>query len=171
MWEDFFDEITRQIGAATPMVPLDGLLRGDYPTARPPVDVVLTTDRPGNLLRVGEMAKLIVENRSDRPVEIEVIGTATDGTKTILDAFPATLGPRKSASVDLDVKPGTGRETVTLFAAAGRLPRGAVLRGRNVLDRVVRDLYVLEGDGGRSRIDADTGTLGIVKRSIALETR
>jgi len=170
-WDDFFDEIVRQMGTATPVVPIDGLLRGDYPPARPALDVELRTSVPGNVLRVGEKAGLVVENRTDRRAFIELVGTDADGLKVILTKPGTAVEPRQSFTLDLLVQPGKGREHVTLLASHAPLPPGQLLRGKGVNDRVVHDLYGLMTTVGRARLEADPAALGIVKRTIAVETR
>ena len=154
-----------------PIVPLDGLGRGDYPTARAAVDVVLRTDKPGNVLRVGEKASLIVENRSDRPAFIELVGTDADGLKVILTRPGISVGPRQAYTLDLVVQPGQGRELVTLLASHTPLPPGRLLRGANVSDRVVHDFYRLTMNDGRARIEIDPAIVGIVKRTILVDTK
>jgi len=181
MWEDFFDEIVRQVGTALPVVALDGLRRGDYPTARPPLEVTLRTGAAGNLLRVGEKSTLVVENRSSREACIELVGTSSDGLKVILTKPGQRVAAGGRFELPIEVKPGKGREEVTLLAAAAELPPGRLLRGRRVAgdegrgpgvgDRVVHDFYRLETVAGRARIVADPATLGLVKRTLVLETR
>ena len=170
-WDDFFDEIVRQVGAAVPIVPIDGLGRGDYPTARPAVDVVLRTDKPGNVLRVGEKARLLVENHSDRKAFIELVGTDADGLKVILTKPGAAVEPRQAFTLELVVQPGQGREVVTLLASHAPLPPGRLLRGKNVADRVVHDLYTLSVTAGRATLASDPAALGIVKRTIVVDTK
>ena len=171
MWEDFFDEIVRQSGVAVPVVPIDGLLRGDYPTARPAVDVSLRTNQPGNVLRVGEEASLVVENRSDRKIFIELVGTDPDGRKVVVTKAGTTVSPKDSFKVDLKVQPGRGREFVTLFAADREFPAGQLLRGENVADRVVHPFYRPAVGDTRSTIAADAASSGLVKQTIAIETK
>lgn len=170
-WNDVFDEVVRQVGAAVPIVPIDGLGHGDYPTARPAVDVLLRTDKPGNVLRVGEKASLIVENRSDRKMFIELIGTDAEGLKVILTKPGTSVEPRQAHTIDLVVQPGQGRELVTVLASHMPLPPGRLLRGKHVSDRVVHDFYRLAVVDGRARIDADPAALGVVKRSIVVDTK
>lgn len=170
-WDDFFDEIVRQVGVAAPIVAIDGLGRGDYPTARPAVDVDLRTNKPGNVLRVGEKASLIVENRSDRKVFIELVGTDADGLKVILTKPGLVIEPRQTHSIELVVQPGQGRELVTLLASPTPLPTGRLLRGKGVDDRVVHDFYRLSTTDGRPRIEADPAALGVVRRTIVVDTK
>lgn len=170
-WDDFFDEIVRQVGAAFPIVPIDGLSRGDYPTARPAVDVDLRTDKPGNVLRIGEQTRLIVENRSDRRAFIELVGTDADGLKVILTKPGTVVEPRQAYTLTLPVQPGQGREFVTLLAAHTPLPPARLLRGKNVTDRVVHDFYRLTLADGRARIEADPAALGVVRRTITIDTK
>jgi hypothetical protein len=181
MWEDFYDEIVRQMGVAVPVVAIDGVGRGDYPTARPAVDVVLRTDVPGNVLRVGERTRIVVENRDHREVFIELVSTSSDGLKVILTTPGERVAARGTYELPIVVQPGKGREEVTLLAAAAPLPPGRLLRGRSVvdnsargpgvIDRVVHDFYRLELSEGRARIAADPATLGLVKRTLVLETK
>jgi len=170
-WDDFFDEIVQQVGAAMPIVAIDGLGRGDYPTARATLDVVLRTNIPGNVLRVGERMSIVVENRSDKQAFIELVGTDADGLKVILTKPGTTVAPRQAYTLDLVVQPGKGREVVTLLAAPAPLPPGRLLRGKNVTDRVVHDFYRLTTTDGRVKLADDPASLGVVKRSIILDTK
>jgi hypothetical protein len=150
-------------------------------TARPAVDVVLRTDVPGNILRVGERTRIVVENRDHREVFIELVGTSSDGLKVILTTPGERVAARGTYELPIVVQPGKGREEVTLLAAAAPLPPGRLLRGRSVvdnsargpgvIDRVVHDFYRLELSEGRARIAADPATLGLVKRTLVLETK
>lgn len=170
-WEDFYDEIVRQVGVAVPIVAIDGLGRVDYPPARPAVDVILRTDKPGNVLRVGEQVRVIVENRSDRKAFVELVGADTRGSRVILTEPGAAIEAGRQVAFDLSVQPARGRESVTLLASRSPLPPGRLLRAADISDRVIHDFYRLTMENGRARIDGDPASLGVVKRTIVIETK
>jgi len=69
----------------------------------------------------------------------------------------------------VNIKPGVGREQVTLLASADPLPSAELLRGNGVTDRVVHRFYKLSTEAGGSRLTADAAA--VVKKTIDIETR
>jgi hypothetical protein len=67
------------------------------------------------------------------------------------------------------IKPGVGKEQVTLLASPDPLPPAELLRGTGVTDRVVHRFYKLTAEAGRSRLAADAAA--VVKKTIDIETR
>jgi serine/threonine-protein kinase len=174
MWEDYYDQVVRQIGLGVPVVPLDGLTRRDYAPNPAPILVELKTNKKNNVFEPGDELVILVTNRSDRELFIELIGTSVRGEKVI--AVPAGTRVRAGETYRhppegkvLRIRGGLGKEQITLFASATRFPAGELLRGRGVADRVVHPFYELEQRDGRRRVRFDPAR--VVKKTIEIETR
>jgi serine/threonine-protein kinase len=171
-WEDYFDQVVRDLGLGVPLVPLDGLTRRDHPVAAPAVEVELKTNKRGNVFEPGDRLVLSVVNRSKKPVFVELTGTSAAGLKVIL-ASGVRVGagetyryPPRGA---LKVRGGLGREQVTLLAGAAGFPPGELLRGAGVADRVLHRFYDVSLREKRPALRHDPAAL--VKKTIEIETR
>jgi hypothetical protein len=170
-WEDYYDQTVRAIGLGVPVVPLDGLFRRDYPAGPPAVDVELSTNARNNLFKPGEQMVIKVQNRSGKPVYIELTGTSTDGKKVIVADSATQIAPGGTFTLPpITMSSKLGKEHVTLLASHDPFPAGEVLRGDGVTDRVVRPLYQYQKQGnGQYVIGFDP--VRMVKRTIDIETR
>lgn len=174
-WEDYYDQVIRALGLGTPIVPIDGLLRKDYPAIISPFKVELTSSAKGNIVKPGDEIHFNVKNDSTKPLYIELIGTSTHGKKRVMTPPKLIVGPgevyRFPADPMASFKVGEklGRESVTLFASESPFPPGEVLRGSDMKDRVLHGFYALEREKGQSILKNDAGRL--VKKTIEIETR
>ena len=174
-WEDYYDQVVRELGLGVPVVPLDGVLRGDYPASAPPFEVELKTNKKNNFFEPGDALVISVVNHSSKPIHIELIGTSSRGRKVILTA-PGTRVPAgreyrypPEGSPPIKIKPALGREQITLLAGEGPFPAGRLLRGNGLSDRVVSPFYEIGKRNGHYAVTNDPARL--VKKAIAIETR
>jgi serine/threonine-protein kinase len=172
MWEDYYDQVVRQLGLGVPLAPLDGLTRRDF-QPNPAVDVELTTNKKGNVFAPGDELVIFVANKSGKDLHIELIGTSAGGQKVILpletNVVKAGQKYRFPATGGLRIQPGLGQEQITLFAGETAFPPGELLRGQGVADRVVHRFYDLRRDGQRLSPAFDPARM--VKKTIDIETR
>jgi hypothetical protein len=152
------------------MVAIDGVLRRDHPAGTLAADVELRTNKPNNLFEPGNELVVSVTNKSARPVHIELVGVSSRGRMVQLTPKPVVVKPGETFKLDpVTIKPGVGKEQVTLLASADPLPTPELLRGNGVTDRVVHRFYKLTTEAGRSRLTADAAA--VVKKTIDIETR
>ncbi|HJZ93606.1 MAG TPA: c-type cytochrome domain-containing protein [Gemmataceae bacterium] len=169
-WEDNYDQAVRALGLGTPLVAIDGVLRRDHAAGTLAAEVELKTNKPNNLFEPGDELVVSVTNKSARPVHIELVGTSSRGRKVLLTPKPVVVKPGETFKLDsVAIKPGVGREQVTLLASADPLPPAELLRGNGVTDRVVHRFYKLTTEAGRTRLSADAAA--VVKKTIDIETR
>ncbi len=172
MWEDYYDDIVRQMGLGTPVIPLDGLIVSDYSLQPAPLDIELSTESKTNVFSAGDKLVIKVANRSRQDVHIELIGTSAKGKKvilapasTIVRAGETFRFPQQGALV---VQPTVGKEQITLFACDRPFPAGQLLRGEGVADRVVHAFYDPQAmSGGELGFDPSR----MIKQTITIETR
>jgi hypothetical protein len=174
MWEDYYDQVVRQLGLGVPVVPVDGLTRRDFQAIPAPFEVELRTNKKNNLFEPGDELVILVTNRSARDIHVELIGSSARGQKTVL--VPSSTLVRAGQEVryppegqGIRIRGGLGKEQVTLFAGEAEFPAGEVLRGQGVTDRVVHPFYGLDRTGRRVRLSFDPARL--VKKTIDIETR
>lgn len=172
-WEDYYDQVVRGLGLGIPVIPLDGLGRGDYPAGNASLNVSLSTNRPNNIFAPGDELVVFITNRSNADVNVELIGTSPQGKKVILVPSTTTLTSgqqfRFPKTGSIKIQPGIGREHLTLFAASDPFESGVLLRGKDIVDRVVHPFFSLNRDDGSVKAGFDPGKL--IKKTIAIETR
>ncbi len=172
MWEDYYDDIVRQMGLGAPVIPLDGLSIADYSLQPTPLAIELSTGSKTNVFSAGDKLVITVVNRSGQDAHIELIGTSAKGKKVIL--APASTVVRAGETFRfpeqgaLVIQPTVGKEQITLFACDRPFPTGQLLRGEGVADRVVHGFYDPQSLGG-GELDFDPSRM--VKRTITIETR
>jgi hypothetical protein len=173
MWEDYFDQVVRGLGIGVPVVPIDGLARGDYPATTPAFKIGLSTNRSNNVFAPGDQMAVFITNRSNTELHIELIGTSASGRKVVLVPSSTVLAPgqqfRFPEEGTIKIESGVGKEFLTVFASDAEFPAGEVLRAKDVFDRVVHRFYTLEQSNGRIRVGFDPSRL--IKRTIEIETR
>lgn len=174
VWEGTFGQVLSRLEGRTPIIPLDGLTRPDVGPDAAGAAVELKTNQPDNVFTPGgEGLVLFVENRSERAVHIELVCVGSGGKVAVLTPtlveVPAGETFRHPPEGAIEIRPGAGRELVTLFASPAPYPAGEHLRGMGVADRFVHRFYELRSGQG-SVMDAD-GAGQVVKKTIAVETR
>ena len=169
-WEDHYDQAVRSLGLGTPLVAIDGVLRRDHASETLGTEVELKTNKPNNVFEPGDELVVSVINKSAKPVHIELVGTSSRGRKVLLTTKAVVVKSGDTFKLDaVTIKPGVGREQVTLLASVEPLPPAELLRGAGVTDRVVHRFYKLSTEAGRSRLTADAAA--VVKKTIDIETR
>lgn len=172
-WEDYYDLVVRGLGLGVPVVPLDGLGRTDYPAGNAPLNVLIATNKPHNTFSPGEELVVFVTNRSASPIHMELIGTSAQGRKVIL--VPATTKVaagqqfRFPKDGSIKIQGGLGREQLTVFASTEPFETGTILRGKDVIDRVVHPFFMLNRDDGTVTAGFDPNKF--VKRTLTIETK
>jgi serine/threonine-protein kinase len=172
-WEDYHDQVVRLLGLGVPVVPIDGVLRKDFPIAAAAFEVELKTNRRGNVFEPGDEAVVFVTNKSTKAIHIELVGTSARGRKVVLTEPATVVKPgqtyRYPPQGGIKVRGGVGKEQITLLASQGELPRAVLLRGKGVADRVVHPFYGVVLKGKRPALRADAAV--VVKKTIEIETR
>lgn len=161
-WEDYFDQIIRELGLGEPVVPLDAVARFDYSPLGHGPDIEISTTRASRTFSAGDEIAIIVKNKGKSPIFIELVGTGTKGEKVVL--MPA--GTQLDAGVSLrfpeqktiTVKASLGQELITVFASDVEFAGGTLYRGKNTADRFVHDLKEQQKSP-------------IIKKSLVIETR
>jgi hypothetical protein len=156
------------------VTPLDGLNRRDFPAGSALFDVELKTNKRSGVVEPGDRVKILVVNKSTKPLYVELIGSSAKGRKLILTApgLVVRAGETYAFPPEGDgilVKGGLGKEQITLFASDATFPAGELLRGKGVSDRVVHPFYRLEPRDGRIKLMDDP--VRIVKKTLDIETR
>jgi serine/threonine-protein kinase len=174
-WEDYYDQVVASLGLGTPVTPLDGLNRRDFPAGPPPFEVELKTSKKTNVFEPGDEAFVLVHNKSAHPLFIELIGTSARGEKVLLAASSTVVKPGETfcfpgeGKRGLTVKGGLGKEQITLFASDAAFAGGELLRGQGVSDRVVHPFFRFERKDGRLKLVG--GPARLLKKTIEIETR
>lgn len=172
-WEDYYDQIVRGLGLGVPVIALDGLGRDDYPAGNAPLSVSLSTNKSHNVFAPGDEMVVFIMNRSNTDVHIELIGTSAKGKKVLLVPASTKVAPgeqfRFPKTGSIKIQSGLGREVLTLFASSNAFEPGVILRGKDVVDRIVHPFFALHRDTGVVTAGFDPGKL--IKKSITIETR
>lgn len=169
-WEDYFDQAVRGLGLGTPLVAIDGVLRRDHTAGSLAAEVELKTNKPNNLFEPGDELVVSVTNKSAKSIHIELVGVSSHGRMVLLTSKPVVVKPGETFKLDpVTIKPGVGKEQVTLLASTDPLPTPELLRGTGVTDRMVHRFYKLTTEAGRARLTADAAA--VVKKTIDIETR
>jgi mono/diheme cytochrome c family protein len=173
MWEDYYDQVVRQLGTGVPIVPLDGLNRRDFAVSPTTLAVDLKTSKRNNVFEPGDELAIFVTNKSHQDIHIELIGSSTTGNKVILTpgviVVKAGQQYRFPTQGTLKVQRGLGKEQITLFAGFKVFPPGVLLRGKGVTDRVVHPFYDLRREDARLLVGFDPAQM--VKKTIDIETK
>ena len=157
----------REIGKSMPIVPLDGLHRADYPAGTPPYDVTLATGKP--TYASGDEVTIKVVSKYEKPLYIELVGTSADGKQVILTKYGTKVSPNDSYQLPpFKVKPGVGKEHITMYACDQPLPEGKLVRTQYGYDRVIHDFYPLQD---YSRTTGQIGPAAIQPRPDGEERR
>jgi serine/threonine-protein kinase len=183
-WEDYYDSVVRGLGLGVPVVPLDGLIRQDYPAGRSDVNIelkVLGSQGKGFVPKKVFTAKdrmiVTVKNKCAKSVYIELVGTSAHGEKVILtdviQVRPGETYRYPSEGPGLNIKPRKGKEHVTVMASfkkfhPGQLLRGQLKYGQAVSDRVYHPFY--EVYMGRRGPQVANDAVSMVKRTVEFET-
>ncbi len=161
-WEDYFDQIVRELGLGFPIVSLDANTRNDYAPLGHGPDVKITTTKNSRTFSAGDQIAVIVTNQGKTEVFIELIGTGIKGEKVVILPAGTKLSPGASTrfptSGTITVKPSLGHELITVYASEAEFSSGVLYRGKNTADRFVHEL-----DSER--------TQPIIKKSLVIETR
>lgn len=169
-WEDNFDAAALLLGAGTPVVPVDGNLRLNFVPSLELDRIELLTNKENRFFEPGDDLKITVKNNSSRAIQFELYGTSVEGLKVRLTDSVQTLAAGESFRFPqpgeefIEIRGGTGRELITLFASTQTLPAGKVFRGKNIADRVVHGLFDARGVD-RASVD------NVIKKTIVIETR
>ena len=92
MWEDYYDQVVRQLGMGVPVVPLDGLSRRDF-AALAGLEVELKTNKKNNVFAPGDELVIFATNKSPQDIHIELIGSSARGRKVILTPAVTLVKP------------------------------------------------------------------------------
>jgi mono/diheme cytochrome c family protein len=173
MWEDYYDQIVRNLGLGVPVVPLDGNLRSDYLPSDSKLSIKLSTDKKNNIFSPGEELVIFAQNTSASTLFIEMVGTGTNGEKIILVPAGTKLQPgqkfRFPETGSIKVKPNLGKELITVFASDKEFAAGKIIRGPNLDDRIVHGFYQSQVKAGAAQVLFDARSM--VKQTIVIETR
>jgi serine/threonine-protein kinase len=182
-WEDFYDQVVRQMGLGVPVVPLDSLTRPEYQQEPAPFAVDLKavdarTNRPKKLIEPNDEIVIVAANRSREDVHFELVGTSAQGKKVVLPLSSRVIKPgQEYRTAPIKCKPGLGKEQVTVFASNRPLPAGQHVRiraslrrqGKDIADRYVHPFYALRSTARGVEITDPAAT--VVKKTIEIETR
>lgn len=169
-WEDYVHQVVNDLGLGIPIVPLDGLIRQEFPPLAMITDIELTTNRKGNVFNAGDVAEIIVTNRSPHPVYLELVGVGTRGNMVLLTDHNKQLASGEQYRLPgLKVGSAEGKEQIVVFASKQPFPESSIIRGVNQGDRLVHKFYDLRFENGRLRPTAIP--TAIIKRTLTIETR
>jgi hypothetical protein len=161
-WEDYFDQIVRELGLGEALVPLDAVSRFDYaPVGHGPA-IDISTTRGSRVFSAGDEIAIVVANKGKSSVFIELVGTGTKGEKVVLvksgTKLEAGSSLRFPEQKTIRVKASLGQELITVFASEVEFSGGTLYRGKNTADRFVHNLQ-------------EQTTNPIIKKSLVIETR
>jgi hypothetical protein len=160
-WEDYFDQIVRELGLGEPVIPLDAVSRFDYAPLGHGPEVQISTTRGSRVFSAGDEIAITVTNTGKSPIFIELVGTGTKGEKVVLipsgSQVLAGESRRFPEQSTITVKPSLGQELITVFASEAEFAGGTLYRGKNSADRYVHD--------------QKTHQKPIIKKSLVIETR
>lgn len=161
-WEDYFDQIIRELGLGAPLIPLDAVSRLDYAPLGHGPNVSISTTRGSRVFAAGDEIAILVKNQGKSPIFVELVGTGTKGEKVLLVPPSTQIRPgetlRFPEQKTITVKPNLGHELITVFASESEFAAGTLYRGKNSADRYVHDL-------------TEQTKSPIVKKSLVIETR
>jgi hypothetical protein len=163
-----------------PVLPIDGLTYPSYAPSGLPFKVTLTTTdergREKTQFRPGDQLVIVVANRSECKVYVELVGTGVAGNKVLLQTQPLlALEPGKEhrlpAEGAMTIKDKPGKEQFTLYASDVSFPAGVVLRDKSgkIADRFVHPFYEVPHQGSEVRPGFDPKRF--LKQTVEIETR
>lgn len=161
-WEDYFDQIVRELGLGDAIVSLDANTRNDFAPLGHGPDIKISTTKNSRTFSAGDQIAAIVTNQGKTEVFIELVGTGIHGEKIVLIPAGQRLSPGASVRFPkegtITVKPSLGHELITVFASEAEFSAGTLYKGKNVADRYVHELDIQRGSP-------------IIKKSLVIETR
>ena len=161
-WEDYFDQIVRELGLGDAIVSLNANTRHDYAPLGHGPDIQISTTKNSRTFSAGDQIAVLVTNQGKTEVCVELIGTGTKGEKVVLIPAGLKLSPGMSVRFPkngtITVKPSLGHELITVYASESEFSPGTHYRGKNIADRYVHELEFQR-------------TSPIIKRSLIIETR
>ena len=170
-WEDYFDQVVRQLGVGVPIAPVDGLTRPDHLADGLASGLKVSTNKRSNIFSPGEEMVITVKNQTGVDLFIELLGTSALGKKVALTNGILSLKNGKAyqfpESGTIKIKPQLGTEFITVFASPHQFSPGALLRGHGVADRFVHNFYVYDHSDTRLKNDPSQ----LVKKTLKIETR
>jgi serine/threonine-protein kinase len=172
-WEDIVDQTVTDLGLGTPVPPVDGVLRRSYPAGPAPLAVSLKTNKPNNSFEPGDELIIYVANKTHKPVWIELVGTSPSGGKVILT--PEKIAVRSGETFrypnqgGIKIKPGQGKEQITLLASDEELPPAELLRGKDIADRVMHPFFAVKRY--KDRLVVSPIPARMLKTTLEIETR
>ena len=173
-WEEYHPAVVRLLGLGTPVIPLDALTRPDVLPENLSTQVVVKTNRKGNVFAPGDKAIIEVQNLSKNDLYIEMTGTGADGRISVLVTSETRLKAgetfRFPPEGGIIVRGGNGRDVVTVYASATPFAGGELLRGdAHVADRFLHRLENIQFEKGRLVIE--THAHQMVKKTLEIETK
>jgi serine/threonine-protein kinase len=161
-WEDYFDQIVREMGLGDAIVSLDANTRNDYAPLGHGPDIKISTTKNSRTFSAGDQIAVIITNQGKTEVFVELIGSGIKGEKVVLIPAGLKLSPGASTRFPsegtITVQPSLGHELITVFASEAEFTAGTLYRGKNIADRYVHEL--------------DTQRVSpIIKKSLVIETR
>jgi serine/threonine-protein kinase len=180
-WEDVYDQVAEQFGLGVPVVPLDGLSRGEY--QRPDARATVQVKANRLALQGGDRVFFTVKNTSAQPLFVEVIATGARGAKVQLTPEVTSLAAGETLRFPSDPKKGfvidtnAGKELLTVYACDRKFEKGELVsyprqdreRGFDVAWRVIhRQFYRLPASG---RPQPEFDATRMVKKTITVETQ
>ncbi len=182
-WEDYYDQVIREVRHGKPLVPLDSVTRHDYQAVDGPEVIIEARDaktgKKKTTFVADDQVVLVVRNKSSSNLYVEVVGTSIRGFKLVpVETMVLAAGkeyrfPERGAMI---VKANIGKELLTVYASTQRLPPPELIRlgakdkdtGRGMMDRVVHPLYRVKRDRGGATLSFDPAT--VIKRTIEITT-
>ena len=179
------DQVIRHFDKGMPIIPLDSLTRPEYIPEPPPIDVELATidfasKTKKSVFAPKDQMQIVVTNKSDRDIYVEMISTSINGEKVIQLPGTTRVKARDSLRLPKDkaaiIGEQLGKEYITIFACdtatfAGEaeFPAGTLLKDKDVGDRVVHPYYGLRRN--RQQVTVRFDPANMVKKTIEIETR
>jgi serine/threonine protein kinase len=101
------------------------------------IDIELKTSNPSNVFSLGDAMTIVVVNRSNQPIYIELIATNTRGEKKILTPNPEEITAHGNLRLRCkdDYKPA--KEQITVYASATPFLSSTLQSGEGAADRVI----------------------------------
>jgi serine/threonine-protein kinase len=199
-WEDFYDQVVRNLNAGEPIMPLDAVTRRDYRPSQPPFDVEITINKAGedaknkvqvvlvdqekhSILAGGDHVEILVTNSTPKDVFLEVMISSFNGRKGMLQPGHLQLSPGKQARFPekagefIVVQPGLGTEQTIVFASDRDFPPAERLRGNPATEgrgEVVADRVIhrfYEVEHDGKRLRFKFDPSHMIKKTFEIETR
>lgn len=170
-WEDHFGPIAAAMGIGTPILAIDGNTTLDKSSSEESSHLKIMTNHPNGIYSPGDEMVVTITNESTKALFIEMVGTSSLGFKVHLTDGVVLLKAnevlRFPQSGSIKIKPQLGTEFITVFANTKTFPPGLILRGENIADRLIHDLYRFEDNSDRVNDVENT----FIKRTLKIETK